>query len=140
MRYLLDACVISELVAKRPDAGVSRWVDSMDEGCLFLSAITIGEIKKGIEKLPDSARKTGLEEWLEDSLLVRFANRILPIDTRVMLTWGELMAALEKQGARMPAMDSLIAALALQGEMHLVTRNEDDFALSGVSVVNPWKQ
>lgn len=139
MSYLLDTCVISELVARQPNAGVVRWVDGKDEDALFLSVITIGEIKKGIEKLPDSQRKADLAEWLEGILLVRFRDRILLIDTPVMLTWGKLTAALEKRGQGMPAVDSMIAAVALQRGLQLVTRNEGDFAHSGVSVVNPWK-
>jgi predicted nucleic acid-binding protein len=140
MRFLLDTCVISELVARQPDPDVVRWVDSIDEEKLYLSAITIGEIKKGIERLPDSRRKSALAEWLEGDLLIRFEDRILPIDTRVMLVWGELTADLEKQGRKMQAVDSLIAAIALQGRLSLVTRNEDDFANSGVAVINPWEQ
>ncbi len=88
MSYLLDTCVISELVARQPDAGVVQWVDSIDEDRLFLSAISIGEIKKGIEKLADSKRKSRLAEWLEDDLLIRFQDKILPIDTQVMLSLG----------------------------------------------------
>lgn len=140
MRYLLDTCLICELVAGQPDPSVVQWVDGEDEERLFLSAITIGEIKKGVEKLPDSRRKSALAEWLEEDLLIRFQDRILPIDARVMLVWGELAADLDKQGKRMPAIDSLMAAMALQGGLHLVTRNEDDFAHSGVTVVNLWAQ
>jgi predicted nucleic acid-binding protein len=140
MRFLLDTCVISELVARQPDPAVIQWVDSIDEERLHLSVITIGEIKKGIEKLSDSKRKSALAEWLEDDLLVRFEDRILAIDTSVMLVWGELAADLEKQGRRMPAIDSLIAATALQGRLSLVTRNEGDFANSPVAVINPWQQ
>ena len=140
MRFLLDTCVISELVARQPDPDVVRWVDSIDEERLYLSVITVGEIKKGIEKLPDSRRKSELAEWLEADLLIRFQDRILPIDTGVMLAWGELAADLEKQGRTMPAIDSLIAATALRGKLSLVTRNEDDFANCGVAVVNPWTQ
>ena len=140
MTFLLDTCVISELVASRPNPAVVRWVDSVDEDRLFLSAITIGEIKRGIEKLDDSRRKRILQEWLETDLLIRFRDKILPLDTEVMLVWGQLVAALEKQGRRMPAIDSLIAATCLQRRLDLVTRNEGDFAYSGVIVVNPWKQ
>jgi predicted nucleic acid-binding protein len=140
MRFLLDTCVISELVARQPDPGVVQWVDNVDEEKLFLSTITIGEIKKGIEKLSASSRRSALAEWLEDELLVRFKDKILPVDTPVMLVWGKLSADLEKQGKRMPAIDSLLAATALQGRLHLVTRNEDDFAHCGVAVINPWEQ
>jgi tRNA(fMet)-specific endonuclease VapC len=132
--------VISELIAKQPAPAVIQWVDSMDEERLYLSVITIGEIKKGIDKLAASRRKSALAEWLAGDLLIRFEDRILSIDTRVMLVWGELTAYLEKQGKTMPAIDSLIAATALQGKLDLVTRNEDDFANSGVGIVNPWEQ
>ena len=139
MRFLLDTCVISELVARRPDPDVVQWVDSVDEERLFLSTITVGEIKKGIEKLGVSSRRSTLAEWLEDELLIRFKDRILPIDIAVMLVWGKLLADLEKQGKRMPAIDSLLAATALHGELGLVTRNEADFAHCGVTVINPWE-
>jgi predicted nucleic acid-binding protein len=140
MRFLLDTCVVSELVARQPDPGVVRWVDSIDEEKLYLSVITIGEVKKGIEKLPESRRKAQLGAWLQDDLLIRFQNRILPIDTGVMLVWGEFTADLEKRGRMMPAIDSLIAAIALRGELQLVTRNEGDFEHTGVLVTNPWAQ
>jgi predicted nucleic acid-binding protein len=140
MTFLLDTCVISELVARRPNPAVVQWVDSVEEDKLFLSAITIGEIKRGIEKLADSTRKSALQEWLEDDLLIRFRDKILPVDTAVMLVWGQLAADLEKQGKRMPAIDSLIAATCLRGGLDLVTRNESDFAHSSVTVINPWAQ
>ena len=140
MTFLLDTCVISELVARKPNPAVVRWVDSVDEDKLFLSAITIGEIKGGIEKLSASRRKSVLQEWLEADLLIRFRDKILPIDTAVMLVWGQLAADLEKQGKRMPAIDSLIAATCLLGRLDLVTRNESDFVHSSVTVINPWTQ
>ena len=140
MTFLLDTCVISELAAKQPNLHVVQWVDSIDEVRLFLSAITIGEIKRGIEKLADSSRKSALAEWLEGDLLIRFTDRILPIDIPVMLVWGQLTADLEKQGRRMPAIDSLIAATCLRARLDLVTRNERGFAHSGIAVVNPWEQ
>jgi tRNA(fMet)-specific endonuclease VapC len=140
MTFLLDTCVISELVAKQPNLHVVQWVDSIDEDRLFLSAITIGEIKRGIEKLDDSTRKSALAEWLEGDLLIRFTDRILPIDIPVMLVWGQLTADLEKRGRPMPAIDSLIAATCLHGRLDLITRNDSDFAHSRVTVVNPWEQ
>jgi len=139
MRFLLDTCVISELIAKQPEPGLVQWIDSIGEEKIFLSVITIGEIKKGIEKLPDSRRKSELTGWLNDDLLTRFKDKILPIDTDVVLVWGELFANLEKRGRKMPAIDSLIAAIAVHGKMNVVTRNEDDFIHTGVAVINPWK-
>ena len=140
MRYLLDTCVISELVAKQPDPRVVQWIDSIDEEKTYLSVITIGEIKREIEKLPTSERKKMLIEWLDDDLLTRFKDNILSIDTEVMLVWGELTADLEVRGKKMPAIDSLIAAIALRGSLSLVTRNEDDFRNTNVATINPWKE
>lgn len=139
MNYLLDTCVISELVAKQPNPKVIEWIDSIEEARLYLSVITIGEIRKGIEKLPDSTRKATLEMWLNDQLLVRFNGRIMPVDIGVMLRWGQLTGMLEVAGKTMSAMDSLIAASVLHSGFSLVTRNGDDFKEAGVSIINPWK-
>lgn len=139
MKYLLDTNVISELVAKQPEPKVVNWLDNRDESLIYLSVITLGEIKKGIERLPDTRRKIELHAWLTDELLIRFQGRILMLDTEVMLTWGNLTAALEQKGRKLPAIDSLVAAIALHGQLTLVTRNEDDFADTGVTVLNPWK-
>jgi toxin FitB len=112
VNYLLDTCVISELVAKCPNQKVIEWLDGIEEARLRLSVITIGEIRKGIEKLPNSQRKA-LKEWVRDQLLVRFAGRIVPIVADVMITWGRLTGALEITGKTMSVTDSLIAASAL---------------------------
>ena len=138
MNYLLDTCVVSELVAKKPNPRVVEWVDQVEEARLCLSVITIGEIRKGIDQLADSRRKSTLRAWLDGQLLVRFGERIVPIDVPIMLRWGELMAALEAKGKTMSAMDSLLAATALSRSLDLVTRNEDDFEHTGLAVVNPW--
>jgi toxin FitB len=139
VNYLLDTCVISELVAKRPDPQVIEWINRTEETRLYLSVITIGEIRKGIEKLAQSRRRTALEEWLKDQLVVRFGGRILSIGLEVMLRWGQLTGYLESAGHPMSAMDSLIAATSLQGNLKLVTRNEEDFRYARVPLLNPWK-
>lgn len=139
MSYLLDTNVISELVAKQPNPNVIRWIDGLEPNSVYLSVITIGELRKGIEKLPESRRKDALRAWLNDDLLVRFSGHILELDIPVMLKWGELIGQLEQTGNPLPALDSLIAALALYHQCTLVTRNEDDFRGTGITLLNPWK-
>ncbi len=140
MNYLLDTNVISELVSKRPDRKIVEWLDRLDPNTVYLSVITIGEIRKGIEKLPPSKRRDRVKEWLEGDLLIRFQGRILEFTTEVMLIWGELTGRLEKEGRPITAIDSLVAAIALQGNYRLVTRNEHDFQQTGVAIFNPWKE
>ena len=140
MNYLLDTNVISELVSKQPHKKVAEWLDGLDPNTVYLSVITIGEIRKGIEKLPDSKRKDKVREWLETDLLIRFQGRVLEITIEVMLAWGALTGRLENEGRPITAIDSLIAAIALQGNYCLVTRNEFDFQHTGVTMINPWKQ
>ena len=139
MKYLLDTCVISELVTKTPDTKVVAFVDSLEPDDVFLSVITIGEIVKGIEKLPTSKRKQTLHTWLQEDLLVRFDGKILSLDTDVMLEWGKLIARVEAVGNPMPAIDSLIAATVLGHEMTLITRNVNDFKVAAIEIVNPWE-
>jgi tRNA(fMet)-specific endonuclease VapC len=140
MSYVLDTNVISELIAKHPDPKVVAWLDSLDPAILYLTVITIGEIRKGIEKLPSSNRRDSIKDWLETDLLLRFQGRVLDITTEVMLVWGELTGRLENEGKPLAAIDSLIAAIALQKHYSLVTRNDSDFRHTGVMIVNPWKE
>lgn len=140
MRYLLDTNVVSELLAREPDPRVVRWVDDLDPHGVYLSVVTVGELQKGIEKLPDSRRKTDLRGWLEGDLLVRFGGRMLVLDVGAMLAWGAMMGRLERAGRPLPAMDSIIAALALHHDCTLATRNEADFEGTDVRIVNPWEQ
>jgi predicted nucleic acid-binding protein len=139
MKALLDTCVISELVSKKPNPSVVDFVDSLDPEDIYLSVITIGEIVKGIEKLPKSRRKTDLHNWLNDDLLIRFEGNIVALDTDVLIGWGMLTARLESAGNTMPAVDSLIAATALAKKMTLVTRNVSDFEGTNVEIINPWE-
>lgn len=138
MNYLLDTCVLSELVAKKPNKRVLTWLEEVDDQRLFWAAITIGEVQKGVAKLAESKHKQELMNWLHDALLRRFENRIIPLDVSLMLTWGHLMGRLEAQGKKMPAIDSLIAATAHHHQLVLVTRNEADFMNSGIDLYNPW--
>ncbi len=139
MKYLLDTCVVAELVTRHPNPKVVVFVDSLDSDDVFLSVITIGEIAKGIEKLPKSKRKQELHSWLKENLLVRFEGRIIPLDTEVLMEWGILIARLESKGMTFPAIDSLIAATTLTHKLTLVTRNVDDFSGTSIEIVNPWE-
>ena len=139
MKYLLDTCIISELVAKHPNPKVVEFVDSLDSGDVYLSVITIGEIAKGVEKLPKSKRKQELHSWLKEDLMVRFDGRIIPLDTDILMEWGILIARLESTGITLPAIDSLIAATTLTYKLTLVTRNVNDFDGAGVRIINPWE-
>jgi toxin FitB len=138
MNYLLDTCVISELVSKQPNQKVIEWLDAQIPETLYLDVITIGEIAKGISKLLLSQRKEELDVWLNQTLPNRFPERILGVDNETMLLWGELVGNLEKQGRPLPIMDSLIAAIALHNDLSLVTRNEKDFTGTGIIIINPW--
>ncbi len=138
MNYLFDTNVISELIAKQPNQKVLDWIDGLDPNTIYLSVITIGEIRKGIEKLAPSRRRTTLTAWLTHDLLVRFDGRIAAITTDVMLVWGELTGRLENVGHPITAIDSLISAIALAGNYRLVTRNTVDFQHTGVAMINPW--
>lgn len=139
MNYLLDTCVISEALNKQPNPKALEFVDNLDPEEVYLSAITIGELYKGIARLPASRRKNELQAWFEDELLVRYEGKILSLDADVLMTWGGLVAKLEADGCVMPAMDSLIAAIVLTHDMTLVTRNVSDFENSGVKIANPWE-
>jgi predicted nucleic acid-binding protein len=139
MNYILDTNVISELVAIQPDPHIIQWVNSIPPEHIFLSMITIGELVKGIEKLPDSRRKEALARWLESDLLVRFQDHLLPLGVLTMLTWGKLVAHREAVGKPMPAIDSLLVATAAERGFTLVTRNVNDFEDVGINVLNPWE-
>ena len=139
MNYLLDTCVISELVKNSPDKNVLDWLMNTPAERLYLSVITIGEIRKGLLKLPDSKRKDLLTNWL-DSLLEDYKNRILTIDLTVAENWGSIQGKAEKEGNSMPSIDGLIAAIAYTHNLAIVTRNVNDFKPSGVPIKNPWKK
>ncbi len=137
MSYLLDTNILSELRRKAPNAGVVEWCSRRPASTLFLSVLTLGELRKGVESLASSDRRTALLDWLEVELPTFFSGRILPIDSQVADCWGRLMAA---AGRPIPAIDSLIGATAVQHGLRLVTRNVRDFADLELEVINPWSE
>ncbi len=140
MRYLLDTCLLSELIKKRPQAAVIDWIDATPEAELHLSVITLGELTKGIERLPRSHRREGLQKWVDEDLCERFRNRILPVDSDTARRWGQIQARCELEGRPIPVLDSLIAATALTYGLTVVTRNVSHLSRSGASLFNPWRK
>jgi hypothetical protein len=136
VRFLLDTNVLSELVRRKPNAGVLRWFESAPEEALFLSVLTLGELRCGIEGVKDGSRREKLRVWLERDLPERFSERLLSITPAVADRWGRLVAEV---GRSVPAVDSLLAATALTHGLRIVTRNVRDFRFSGLQVVNPWE-
>jgi predicted nucleic acid-binding protein len=138
VRFLLDTCVISELVKPAPDEKVVSWISSCPEEAVFLSVITVGEIQKGISRLPDSGKKDRLQRWLDIDLAARFENRIVPIGQKIIRMWGCILATSESSGRPIPAVDGLIAATGLTYDMTVVTRNVTDLHVEGLAIYNPW--
>jgi len=139
MKYLLDTCVISEIIKPKPDKNVISWLTNQDESELFLSVLTFGEIEKGIEKAPDKVRKKKLKLWVEEDLKQRFEGRVLPIDLKTTTQWGSLQGKSEQAGKPMPAIDGLIAVSGLVNNCIVVTRNTSDMEQSTVELFDPWK-
>lgn len=105
---------------------------------LCLSALSLGELKRGIEKLAAGKRKSFLQKWLAEHIVERFGDRVLPVSAEIGQLWGELQAQLDKKGKPIPAIDGLIAATALHHRLAVVTRNTRDMEESGVALLNPW--
>lgn len=136
MSYLIDTNVLSELRRKQPDAGVVEWFTHRPSASLYLSVLTLGEIRKGVQGVAEDARRLALVDWLETELPLFFMGRVLDINSAVADRWGRLVA---DAGRPLPAIDSLLAATALEHDLVLVTRNLKDFAGLPVQCFNPWK-
>lgn len=134
---LLDTCVVSEAIKPQPDPRVMAWLDTLVEDEVYLPALVLGELRKGVELLPSGNRQAALALWL-DHLAQRFQGRILPIDASVADRWGKLMAQTSRDGKPLAAVDGQIAAHALVQGAVLATRNTSDFMASGCLVFNPW--
>lgn len=135
MRALLDTNILSEIRKPRPDAAIIAWLDAQDAGDLYISVLTLGEIREGVDRLAtrDSARSLALGRWLAD-LSILYADRILLVDQNVAQDWGRLRAAAARP---LPVIDALLAATARVNGLTLVTRNDKDFRGLDVPVLNP---
>jgi len=136
MIYLLDTNIISESIKPKPNQGVMQWLSKIPSDDIMLSVLTIGEIRKGIEKISDKMRKQTLTQWLEIELIKQFQNRLIDIDKAIADKWGYLCGQTKTP---VPAVDALIAASALTHNLKIVTRNVKDFQhFPGLEIVNPW--
>lgn len=138
MRYLLDTCVLSEMVKSTPDANVIRWFEARKPHELYISAMTWGELQRGVARLPQSKRRSELAVWLEQ-LEAGFEDRILAFDQTTSEAWARMTVQAEAQGRSMAAFDSIIAATARTCDCKLVTRNVRDFAHADIEMLNPWQ-
>ena len=138
MKYLLDTCILSETVRPRPDERVLRWFQATDRTLMYTPAVVLGEIRKGIVRMPKGSRRNLLEGWLE-RYRVNYVQRIVPFDADVAHSWGTLVGQLQSKGVTLPIIDSQIAATALHHGMTLVTRNVKDMESTGVRLFNPFE-
>ncbi|MDP1610393.1 MAG: type II toxin-antitoxin system VapC family toxin [Sulfuritalea sp.] len=138
MKYLLDTCVLSEFVKAAPEAKVLAWINARAENDLYVAAMSLAELQRGVARLPASRRKTDLGNWLVQ-LQAGFADRILAFTSETAAYWGEMCARVEAGGRTMATFDSIIAATAVEHGLVLVTRNEHDFAAALPVVFSPWE-
>lgn len=137
MSFLLDTNVLSEWQKERPNAGVVRWLHEVDEDRVYLSVVTLAELRFGVQRLAGGRRRQRLEAWLTDDLPARFEARLLAVDASIADDWGRLMADRATKGRPAGAMDGLLGATARVHSLTVVTRNKAHFA-PDVTVHNPW--
>jgi toxin FitB len=138
--FLLDTNCISELVRPKPEPRVLNWMEAADEATLYLSVLTVGEIRRGVAGLTQGKRRTQLETWLEVDLHARFSGRIMPIDRAIADRWGLLTAEARRKGNPLSVIDGLLAATALHHNLTVVSRNSSDFSNTPAPVLNPWEE
>jgi len=137
MKYLLDTHILSETLRPQPSKNVQKWLTEASPESLYVSILTLGEIRRGIEKIKACKQKSLLLLWLEQELPGWFGENILPIDTEIAERWGYLTASISSQNP-LNAIDSLLAATALTHNCVMVTRNVKDFIVPGLEVVDPF--
>jgi predicted nucleic acid-binding protein len=136
---LLDTHVVSEPLRHAPDARVVEWIDAQPLETLFLSTITVAELRAGVALLPAGKRRTGLRDNLEKRVLPLFAGRVLPFDMACTPAYAELTAEARVKGLAIATADGYIAAIAAANGLAVATRDTGPFAAAGVAVINPWQ-
>ena len=137
--FLADTNIPSELTRPNPDPRLVAFLKDAGKEPIYLSALTLGEIRKGVAILPDGNKRKQLEAWIETTMRPWFAGRILPVSEEIAERWGLLAADARQRGVGLSVIDGLIAATALVHELTLLTRNVKDFEGTGVSIRNPWE-
>ena len=137
--YLLDTNVISELTKLQPEPKVVSWFQATSEELLYISVLTIGEIRKGIDSLPRSNKRALLESWLANDLVSRFTGRILVVNLDIAERWGLICSQARMAGASLAVIDGLMAATALHYNLTFVTQNTKDVHVAGINTLNPWQ-
>ncbi len=140
MKYLIDTCVISEFTKKTPDTKVIDFLNSVEQDDMYISVLSIGEIKKGIAKLHDINKQKDLSVWLNDVLLENYKDNLVDINFQVIDKWGEMVGSYEKNGIVLPVIDSLLVASAIYYDMIFVTRNIKDIKVLECNYFNPWEK
>lgn len=137
MKYLLDTNVLSETIRPHPNVNLKKWLEAMPSESLYISVLTLGEIRRGIEKFVDGRRKHHLIVWLEHDLLKWFGKNILPVNLDVAERWGYITAIPSRPP--LTAIDTLLLATALTYNLKMATRNVKDFDAPVLEVVNPFE-
>lgn len=140
MNFLLDTNIVSEWVKPRPYPGVVAWLAEADEDRVFVSVVTLAELRYGVERMAAGSRRSRLDEWLRDELPLRFQGRVLAIEAAVADMWGKIAVRSESAGKRIGVMDRFIAATAEAHDLTLVTRNASHFESLVRSILNPWAE
>jgi len=137
VKVLIDTCIFREVMHPSGHQRVKDRFAAIDAADMYVSVMTVGEIRKGIEKLDAGPKRSGLEAWIKQ-LVASSRGRILPVDLDTMEIWGEISGKALKQGTTLPVADGIIAATAIQHGLRVMTRNVKDFESSGVLITNPW--
>jgi predicted nucleic acid-binding protein len=136
--FLLDTCAVSEFAKQSPNLGLVSWLARVDSAAVYLSAVTVGELRYGIARLAERKRRDALERWLQSEVLADFSERVLSFDGEVAERWGRLRADAQRAGTPVPVIDAMIAATAVHYNLALISRNEADFKAMPMDVINPW--
>jgi len=138
VRFLLDTNLLAETISPRPDPGVLAWIDAQSAEDLAISVLVLGEVQRGVSRLPEGRRRAELKRWLDETLRMDYQGRTVPVSDVIALEWGRVSGEAMKRGRTIPDPDGLLVATAIVLNLTLVTRNERHCAGWGAPLINPW--